>query len=161
MWSHNVWITGITATYLPSPGNSVLPKENTDDKESLLYNLRVCIYSHVFSVLMKYWKDTGKKSECVFLFICWPNLLVFFRRVVLCKTDVSKENRIAWFECLMVHFRVKKNLMKCCFKKIKKRDTNEPCTVNNCSSKVKEVSNNSVLLTKLNTSSLLCKRPSV
>lgn len=48
MWSHNVGITGITATYLPSPGNSVLPKENTDDKESLLYSLCVCVYSNVF-----------------------------------------------------------------------------------------------------------------
>lgn len=47
--------------------------------------------------------------------------------------------------------------MKCCFKKIKKRETNELCTVNNCSRKVEEVSNNSVLLTELNTGSLLCK----
>lgn len=51
--------------------------------------------------------------------------------------------------------------MKCCFKKIKKRETKEPCTVNNCSRKVKKVSNNSVLLTKLNTGSLLWRRPSV
>lgn len=64
------------------------------------------------------------------------------------------------FEYLMAHFRGKK-LMKCCYKKIKKRETNEPCTVNNCFRKVKEVSNNSVLLTKLNTSSLLFKTASV
>ena len=51
--------------------------------------------------------------------------------------------------------------MKCCFKKIKKGETNEPCTVNNCSGKVKDISNNSVLLTKLNTGSLICKIPSV
>lgn len=70
----------------------------------------------------------GKKSDHSLLFILLAQLtfILFIKRIVLCKSDISKENRVVLFDSLVAHFRAK-DLMKCCFKKIKKRETNEPC----------------------------------
>lgn len=106
------------------------------------------------------YKESVKNQSIPYFSFCWLDLLLFFRKIVLCRTDISKGNRVVWFDSLMSHFRAK-TLMKCCFKKIKKWETNEPCTIHNCSRKVKEVSKNSVLQVKPNIGSFLCKRPSL